>query len=86
MKDFASFTPSGKDEAWLREADALMKEYQGKSETELVRAIYARAAESRKNGTLTDEQIDAFYSQLAPMLDGVKRRKLRKLIDELKRM
>ena len=94
MNDFAGFTPGKKpeqpemksDEAWLREADALLKSCQGKSDAEIVRAIYARAVEGKRNGTLTNAQIDAFYAQFSPMLDGVKRRRLKKLVEELKKM
>lgn len=85
MKDFASFTPSGGGD-WMREAEALMKQYEGKGERELVQAIYARAVEGKKNGTLTNDQIDAFYAQLSPMLDGVRLRRLKKLVEELKSM
>ncbi len=84
MKDFASYT--GKDEAWKKEADAVLKGCEGKSERELLRCVYARAVEGKRNGTLTNEQIDAFYAQLSPMLDGGKRKRLKELVEELKRM
>lgn len=87
MDDFASFSPGKKtDEAWLNEAEALLKAQNGKSEAELVKEIYARAVEGKRNGTLTNEQIDEFYAQFSPMLDGIKRKRLKKLVEELKRM
>ena len=87
MKDFASYTGSGSvPEDLLRDVQAAAQQYDGKNEAELIRTIYARAAEGKRAGTLTNEQIDAFCAQFAPMLAGVKRRKLMKLAEELKRM
>lgn len=86
MDDFANFSPKKSDEAWLKEADALIKSCRGKSDAELLKAIYARAVEGKKNGTLTNEQIDAFWAQFSPMLDGAKQRRLKKLVEELKKL
>ena len=68
------------------QAKKLSRQYDGKSENDIMRAIYAQALEGKRNGTLTNEQIDAFASQLAPMLDGVKRKKLQKIVAELKKI
>lgn len=87
MDDFASFTSGKKpDEDWLKEAEEVLKAHGGKGDTALLKEIYARAVEGKRNGTLTNEQIDAFYEQFAPMLDGFKRIRLKKLVEELKRM
>ena len=87
MDDFANFTPGKKsDEEWLKEADAVMRAYRGKSDAEILKAIYARAVEGKRAGTLTNEQIDNFYEQFSPMLDGFRKRKLKKLVEELKKM
>ena len=84
MQDFASY--SGKNTDWEKEAQKIAAQYNGKNEAELTRDIFSRAAEGKKNGTRTNEQIDEFYRQFAPMLDGVKRKKLQRLIDQLKKM
>ena len=89
MKDFANFTGgAGKNgqDAFMEEAKRVAASYDGKSENELLRSIYARAVEGKRNGTLTNEEIDAFYTQFAPMLDGSKRKKLQKIVAELKKM
>jgi len=52
----------------------------------MLKEIYARALEGKKNGTLSNEQIDAFYKQFSPMLDGAKRKKLQKIVEQLKSM
>lgn len=89
MDDFASFR-SGKEnksgEELLREAQAVASRYKGKSDGDIMKAIYAQAVEGKRNGTLTNEQIDAFYRQFSPMLDGAQRKKLQKVIEQLKKM
>lgn len=87
MDDFASFCArrsDGNPTDWEKEAQDLAAKYNGKNENELIRDIYARAAEGKRCGTLTNEQIDAFYHQFAPMLDSGKRKKLQKLVSQLK--
>ena len=90
MKDFASYqgnNPAPKDNAeWMNEAKKLADSFHGKGEGELMKEIYDRAVEGKRNGTLTNEQIDAFYAQFSMMLDGAKRKKLQKIVEQLKRM
>lgn len=86
MKDFANFTGEGGGDDFIAEAGRIAARFDGKSENELLRAIYARAVEGKKNGTLTNAQIDAFCAQLAPMLDAAKRKKLQKIAEELKKL
>lgn len=86
MDDFASYSQKRQQTDWTKEAQRVAESYNGKNENELTRDIFARAAEGKKNGTLTNEQIDLFYSQFAPMLDSSKRKKLKKLIEQLKSM
>lgn len=89
MKDFASFEKKEKQKKttddWMREAKAVAGKYDGTSEGDMMKEIYSRAVEGKRNGTLTNEQIDAFYRQLAPMLDGAKRKKLQKIVELLKK-
>lgn len=90
MKDFASFTGGGSDKKsaadFEEQAKKLAKQYDGASEGDMLKAIYAQALEGKRNGTLTNEQIDAFYKQISPMLDGIKRKKLQKIVAELKKI
>ena len=87
MKDFASFSGSdGKKDEFMKEAERISKQYEGKSENDLLKAIYAQALEGKRNGTLTNEQIDEFVKKISPMLDGAKRKRLQKLVAELKKM
>lgn len=90
MGDFANFNGGKKDKSakddFMQEAANAAARYNGKNESELVGEIFARAAAGKKKGTLTNAEIDAFYQQIAPMLDGAKRKKLQKIIERLKSM
>ena len=46
---------------------------------------YAEAEKGRKNGSLSDADLDNFYNALAPMLDGAKRKKLEQVVKKLKK-
>lgn len=89
--DFASYTPKGgkKQEelpAEVQDVQGIVDAFRGKTDTEMLKAIYERAVEGKRNGTLTNEQIDAFYAQLSPLLDGMRRKRLQKIVEELKRL
>ena len=81
MKDFASYQGPEKENAgaeeWVKEAKSYAAGYNGRNENDMVREIY---------GTLTNEQIDYFFAQFAPMLDAGKRKRLQKLVNQLKSM
>ncbi len=85
MKDFASFS-AGAPQPFLEEVQKIAAEYEGKSEGELMRAVYARAVEGKRGGTLTNAEIDAFCAQISPLLDAAKRKKLQKIAEELKKL
>ena len=90
MKDFNSF--SREDEVGEIPEDVadmakrLTSAFEGKGEGDVLRAIYQEAERGRKNGSLTDADLDNFYNALAPMLDGFKRKKLAPVISKLKKM
>lgn len=89
MDDFANYKGGKKNvaaEDLLKEAASAASRYNGANESQLIGEIFARAAAGKQSGTLSNEDIDAFYRQIAPMLDGAKRKKLQKLIDKLKSM
>ncbi len=90
MKDFANYEGRGRQDTppvdWTAEAQRAAERYNGRNEGELIREIYARAAASRRAGTLSDAEIDGFYNTFAPMLDAGKRKRLQKLLAQLKSM
>lgn len=65
-------------------AKILTKAMSGKSEAQILQTIIAEAERGKREGTLTNADLDNFYNALAPMLDGFKKRKLREVIIRLK--
>lgn len=53
--------------------------YEGKSEDELMNAIFKLAKDSRKQGKLSDAEIEGFVKTLEPMLNASQKEKLKKL-------
>ena len=60
--------------------------YNGKNSGDMLRGILAEAERSKRAGTLSNAEIDAFYEQFAPLLDGVQRRRLKSVVERLKRI
>ena len=65
---------------------SLSQKFDGKDQTELLRAIYEEAEKGKRNGTLTNAQLETFESVLRPVLDEKKRKVLHKIVCELKKI
>ncbi|MDE5943494.1 MAG: hypothetical protein K2H30_04720 [Clostridia bacterium] len=94
MKDFKSYTPENnenneppKSEEMNNTVELAKKVSQamnGKSQGQLLGTIIAEAEKGKRNGTLTNADLDNFYNTLAPLVDGFKRKKLKEVINRLK--
>lgn len=96
MKDFKSYsneqppkpeTPKPADPAYnntVELAKVLTKAMSGKNETQILHTILSEAERGKREGTLTNADLDNFYAALSPMLDGMKKRKLKEVITRLK--
>ena len=62
----------------------LATKYNGASENELLAAIVKEAEKGKRNGSLSNKELDNFGAILAPLLDGGKKAKLKKVIEQLK--
>ena len=51
-----------------------------------MKAIIAEAERGKRDGTLTNDDLDNFYALTAPSLDGFRRQKLKSIIARLKRI
>lgn len=89
MKDFSEFTPQEKKETngsgdinsqFMKFASA----YEGKSADEVMSAILAEAEKGKKNGTLTDEDVDRFASAVSPFLTDKQRKMLNVIVKKIK--
>lgn len=65
-------------------AKVLSKAMSGKSERQLLGTIIAEAERGKREGTLSNADLDNFYNALYPLLDGFKRKKLKEVIAKLK--
>ncbi len=64
----------------------LARQFDGKGQGELLKAIYKKAKEGKQNGTLTNKEIDGFANMLSPMLDDKQKKTLKKIVEELKKI
>lgn len=93
MRDFNSYEPKKSKTQNSSEKlngnamnvlNAFAKKYEGASETDLISAIMKEAEKGRKNGTLTDKDIDNFASTISPMLTPSQREKLKSVVKQIK--
>ena len=92
MKDFNTFTSENKSQANadfdfsnpLQAFAKLASNYEGKSADEIMLAIIKQAEVNRKNGKLTDSEIDSFSSTVAPFLNPTQRKTLESVIERIK--
>lgn len=80
-------TGEGNDaEQTVNMAAMLAKAFEGKNEGQVLQTIIAQAEQGKRDGTLTNTDLDNFYNTLAPLLDGFKKQKLRSIIARLKQI
>ena len=88
MRSFQEYTKDPLPQKEGRLAEELTKQiseaYNGKSNLEMMRNILAEAEKGKREGTLSNEEIDQFYETFSPMLDGIQRAYLRQIIEQLK--
>ena len=94
MKDFKSYTPENNDNntqkttadinSTIDLAKTVTAAMNGKSEGQLLKTIIAEAEKGKREGRLTNADLDNFYNSVAPMVDGFKRKKLKEIIAKLK--
>lgn len=65
-------------------AKILTRAMSGKNEGQILQTIISEAERGKREGTLTNADLDNFYSALSPLLDGFKKRKLKEVITRLK--
>ncbi|MBP5308787.1 MAG: hypothetical protein J6Z34_06600 [Clostridia bacterium] len=63
---------------------ALAGKYDGADEEEIIAAIIKEAEKGRRNGTLTDADIDNFERAVSPALNEKQQKQLRKIVRYLK--
>ena len=94
MKDFKSYSDespqnttnrsSGDINNTVELAKILSNAMTGKSERQILSTIIAEAERGKREGTLSNADLDNFYNALSPLLDGFKKKKLKEVITRLK--
>lgn len=81
-------TPDGKPaESEAAElARKALAAYNGRSEGAVLAEIVKQAEAMKRAGTLSNDELDAFYRQFSPLLEGMQQKKLRSVIERLKRI
>ena len=65
-------------------AKLITKAMNGKSTAQIMQNIISEAERGKREGTLTNADLDNFYNALSPLLDGAKKRRLKQVISSLK--
>ena len=91
MNDFKSYKPpedkNNNDLNYtVNLANQVMKAMNGKNEGQLWRTILAEAERGKREGRLTNADLDNFYNSVAPMVNGFQRKKLKEVIAKLKQI
>ncbi len=94
MNDFKSYKPpEDKDNGNKTElnntvqfANYIAKAMNGKSQGQLWQQIISEAERGKREGRLTNADLDNFYNTVSPMVDGFKRKKLKEVIARLKQI
>lgn len=95
MKDFNEYAENAKNQGLKPDSvknnlfsmvNSLAKKFDGKSQQELLSAIYKEAKSGKQKGTLSNSDIDNFVNTMSPFLDEKKRGLLLKIAKELKKI
>ena len=86
FKDYQPNVPTSQEEKITAESltKKVAQAYHGKSNAQMLRSILAEAEKGKREGTLSNEEIETFYQTFSPMLDGFQRKRLRAIVDKLK--
>ena len=98
MEDFNQFIKNNNGDDYQKEmqnpayqnlfnmVSDLASKFDGKNQNELLKAVYQEAEKGKRNGTLTNEQLDNFERMLSVVLDDKKRKLLHRVVKELKKI
>ncbi len=75
---------SGIEEENVKSIEDTIAQYENKSEGELMGDLERMISQGRKDGSFTDDMLDGFIQNVAPMLDAEQRKKLDSLAQMIK--
>ena len=93
MRSFKNYTPKSTNEKTNELSETmtaseltqkLASAWNGKNSREMLAEILAEAEKSKRQGTLTNEEIDEFYEQFSAFLSSSEKRMLAAIVQKLK--
>ena len=69
----------------LEKLKGMARQYEGKSENDILKDLSHAVKKGKADGTLTNEKIDGIASTIAPMLNEEQRKKLNMLMKTIKK-
>ncbi len=85
MRKFNDYTPNDSSQGdYMEILKSFAGKYEGASQSEIISAILKEAEKGRRNGTLTDTDIDNFVFMLRPMLNSSQQKELDKVVMQIK--
>lgn len=86
MRKFNDYTPNASSDNYMNILKSFADKYEGASQSEIISAILKEAEKGRRNGTLTDSDIDNFVMMLRPMLNQSQQKELDKVVAQIKKI
>ena len=89
MNDFKNYKPPENNnnfESTVNLANQITRAMNGKSQGQLWGTIIAEAERGKREGRLTNADLDNFYNTVSPMVNGAQRKKLKEVIARLKQL
>jgi len=68
----------------IRSVEETIAQYENKSEDELMGDLEHMISQGRKDGSFTDDMLEGFIQNVAPMLDDTQRQKLQSIAQMIK--
>ncbi len=76
--------PNAIEESSVRSIEDTISQYENKSEGELMGDLERMISQGRKDGSFSDEMLEGFIQNVAPMLDNEQRKKLESIAQMIK--
>ncbi len=87
MRKFNDYTPNNTSgNNYMDILSGFAKKYEGASQSQIISAILQEAEKGKRNGTLTDADVENFASMLRPMLNASQQKELDKVVEEIKKI
>lgn len=77
--------PEAFDQTNIQNVEETIKEYENKSEGELMSDLESMISEGKNDGTFSNEMMEAFINNVSPMMNNEQQQKLKSIAKMIKR-